>query len=70
MELILNAKQMNNNNFVSAILWPCTLIMTWFSTIDRSTITFIMGTAVSLLAVIHYVVQIRKNLKEKNEASK
>ena len=33
--------------------------------LDRTNVTFILGVIVSILAIINYVIQIKKNLKRK-----
>ena len=34
--------------------------------LDRNSISFILGTIVSIMAIVHYWMQIRKNLKDKS----
>jgi len=59
---------MNNhegNSLMSAILWPVTLLLAWAGSLNKTTITFVLTTMVSVLAIIHYIIQINKNLKDK-----
>jgi hypothetical protein len=68
LDITINNRDMTDNNtLISSVLWPLTLLLSWVSTLDRSTITFALGTTVSLLAIAHYIVQIVKNAKSKNE---
>lgn len=62
--------EMDNNNGnvqgpVGFLLWGMSLYLNALSYIDRSTISFMLGTIVSLLAIAHYIIQIRNNTKKK-----
>lgn len=55
---------MEHSNHAGLLL----LIASWFfnvlASLTKSDITFMLGTIATLLAIIHYVIQIRKNLKQ------
>jgi hypothetical protein len=55
------------NNVMSAVLWPLAVLLSWISSLGQDDITFFLGTVVSLCAIAHYAVQIKKNLKDKNK---
>lgn len=63
---LINGSEMNQDNtyVTSAILWPLSILTAWLSSIDKSTISFALGTVVSILAIVHYVIQIKKNIKK------
>ena len=48
-------------------VWLFTILINVVAAVDRSTISFSLGLIVSILAIIHYVIQIkigRKKLKD------
>lgn len=57
--------EQHSGNLPSILLGGGSLFLNLMSLIDKSTITFILGTTVSVLAIIHYTIQIRNNTKKK-----
>lgn len=49
------------------LLWAGSMLLNAAAYIDKQTVTFLLGTTVSILAIIHYVIQIRKNLKKNKD---
>jgi hypothetical protein len=46
------------------LLWS-SIILNILANIDRTNVTFVLGVIVSFLAIINYVIQIKKNLKRR-----
>lgn len=54
----------NENQDNHILLWS-SIILNILANVDRTNITFGLGVIVSVLAIINYVIQIKKNLKRK-----
>ena len=46
------------------LLWA-SLFLNIVANLDKTNVTFVLGVIVSILAIINYVIQIKKNLKRK-----
>jgi hypothetical protein len=46
------------------LLWS-SITLNIFANLDRTNTTFILGVIVSILAIINYAIQIKKNLKKR-----
>ena len=46
------------------LLWS-SITLNILANLDRTNVTFILGVIVSILAIVNYVIQIKKNLKRK-----
>jgi hypothetical protein len=46
------------------LLWS-SIVLNVLANIDRTNVTFVLGVIVSFLAIINYVIQIKKNLKRR-----
>lgn len=46
------------------LLWS-SIVLNILANIDRTNVTFVLGVIVSFLAIINYVIQIKKNLKRR-----
>jgi O-antigen/teichoic acid export membrane protein len=57
----------HNTNISSPAVLGVTILMNLIAFVDRGTVTFVLGVMVSILAMIHYVLQIRKIRKEERE---
>ena len=55
----------NENQDNHILLWS-SIVLNILANVDRTNITFALGVVVSILAIINYVIQIKKNLKRKN----
>ena len=60
-----NSMEHNNNSPMGFLLWGSSVFLNAIAILDKSTISFILGTIVSLLAMTHYIIQIRNNTKKK-----
>lgn len=60
----------NQPNISSPAVLGVTLMMNLIAILDRGTVTFVLGVMVSILAGIHYVLQIRKLSKEEKANKK
>ena len=54
----------NENHDNHILLWS-SITLNVLANLDRTNITFGLGVIVSILAIINYVIQIKKNLKRK-----
>ncbi|NDB57382.1 hypothetical protein EB001_02850 [bacterium] len=54
----------NENHDNHILLWS-SIILNILANLDRTNVTFGLGVIVSILAIINYVIQIKKNLKRK-----
>jgi phosphatidylglycerophosphate synthase len=54
----------NENHDNHILLWS-SIMLNILANLDRTNITFGLGVIVSILAIINYVIQIKKNLKRK-----
>jgi uncharacterized membrane protein len=57
----------NQGAVMGMLLWHLSIILNWVSTIDKSTVSFFLGAIVSVMAIVHYFLQIRKALKKEKE---
>ncbi len=46
------------------LLWS-SIILNILANLDKTNTTFVLGVIVSILAIINYVIQIKKNLKKR-----
>jgi phosphatidylglycerophosphate synthase len=46
------------------LLWS-SIILNILANLDKTNVTFVLGVIVSILAIINYVIQIKKNLKKR-----
>jgi len=54
----------NENHDNHILLWS-SITLNVLANLDRTNVTFVLGVIVSFLAIINYVIQIKKNLKRK-----
>jgi hypothetical protein len=54
----------NENHDNHILLWS-SITLNVLANLDRTNITFGLGVIVSILAIINYVIQIKKNLRRK-----
>jgi phosphatidylglycerophosphate synthase len=47
------------------ILFWSSIFLNIAANLDRTNVTFVLGVIVSILAIINYVIQIKKNLKKR-----
>ncbi len=58
--------EVSTNDSSSNHYWLlASLFLNVAANLDRTNVTFILGVIVSVLAIINYVIQIKKNLKRK-----
>jgi O-antigen/teichoic acid export membrane protein len=57
----------HNTNISSPAVLGVTILMNLIAFVDRGTVTFVLGIMVSILAMIHYALAIRKIRKEERE---
>ena len=46
------------------LLWS-SIILNVLANLDKTNVTFVLGVIVSILAIINYVIQIKKNIKKR-----
>lgn len=56
------------NNIASAVLWPISIILNMVVTLPP--IGVVLSTIVSFLAIIHYIMEIRKAFRERRKEKK
>jgi len=56
------------DNLASAVLWPITLILNMVGNLPP--LGVVLSSIVSILAIIHYILQIRKTLSKKDKNDK
>jgi phosphatidylglycerophosphate synthase len=54
----------NENHDNHILLWS-SITLNVLANLDRTNVTFVLGVIVSFLAIINYVIQIKKNLRRK-----
>lgn len=65
----MDHKTMDNQPIdgVGILLWGSVMFLNAVHYIDRGTVSFFLSSTATVLAIIYYVIQIRKNLKSKKD---
>ena len=56
--------EQHDNGVLSALLLVGSIFLNATAIISKTDISFMLGCTVSILAIIHYLIQIRKNTKK------
>jgi hypothetical protein len=57
----------HNNTHGGLLLVAGSWFFNLLAILDKNTVSFILGSVVSVLAIVHYGIQIRNNIRKRNE---